>query len=259
MSGNDLLQTSNFLEGLSLPETVRDQIARRPPAPGPLVKICGLSTPATVGAALDAGADLVGFVFFEPSPRNLSPDQAAALSALAAARAIRVALSVDADDDLLDAIVRHATPDMLQLHGRETPERVAEVRQRYGLPVMKAIGVSRPEDLAKVDPYRGVADRILFDAKTRADAILPGGNGLAFDWTLLEGLSATLPYMLSGGLEPGNVADAMAATGASALDVSSGVESAPGVKDPVRIAAFLRHVRGAASGIETLGSGAGTV
>ena len=253
-----------FLDGLAFPEALRDALARRMPGPGPAIKICGLSTPDSLGAALDAGADLVGFVFFAKSPRHVSLTEAHALAALAGTRAVKVALSVDADDDMLDAIVAHASPDMLQLHGRETPERVSVIRARFGLPVMKAIGVSGAADLAGAHAYLHAADRLLFDAKPPADATLPGGNGLAFDWALLHGLAWPAPYMLSGGLDAQNVVEAAARTGAAAVDVSSGVESAPGHKDPARISTFIRTLRnaassGALSGIETLGSEARTV
>ena len=210
-----------------------------------LVKICGLSTPDTLAAALDAGADMVGFVFFPPSPRTLTFDQARALGARVEGRAQKVALSVNADDVTLDAVVEALRPDLMQLHGKETPARVAEVRARYGLQVMKALGVSKPEDLAAVAPYEPVADRILFDAKPPKGAVLPGGNGLAFDWTILRGRPTRLPWMLSGGLDAANVAEAIRISGATAVDVSSGVESAPGVKDEARIRDFVAACRSA--------------
>lgn len=207
------------------------------------IKICGLSTPDTLDVALDAGADMVGFVFFAPSPRNISFHTARDLAARVEGRARKVALTVDADDATLDAIVAALAPDMLQLHGKETPSRVAAIRAR-GLPVMKAIGVATPADLARAEDYADVADMILFDAKPPRDAVLPGGNGRVFDWAILRGQSATPPWMLSGGLDAGNVAEALKITGATRLDVSSGVESAPGVKDPRRIRDFIAAARG---------------
>jgi phosphoribosylanthranilate isomerase len=211
-----------------------------------LIKICGLSTPATLEAALEARVDMVGFVFFPPSPRNLTPDQAMALGAQAQGRSIKVALSVDADDRYLDAAVEAARPDMLQLHGKETPERIFDLKRRYGLPVMKAVHVSTREDLAAVRDYEGAADRLIFDARPPKGAILPGGNGAAFDWTILDHVETRLPWMLSGGINPGNVAEAIAATGAPGVDVSSGVESAPGVKDARLIRLFVERARAAA-------------
>lgn len=208
------------------------------------IKICGLSTPDTLDIALDAGADMVGFVFFAPSPRNLSFDIARDLAARVDGRAKIVALTVNADDATLDAIVASLRPDMLQLHGAETPARVAAIRTRLGLPVMKAIGVAAVADLARAADYAGVADMMLFDAKPPRDAVLPGGNGRAFDWTILQGQRSELPWMLSGGLDAGNVAEALRITGAGAVDVSSGVERAPGVKDPQRIRAFIAAARG---------------
>ena len=208
------------------------------------IKICGLSTPDTLDIALDAGADMVGFVFFAPSPRNLSFDIARDLAARVDGRAKIVALTVNADDATLDAIVASLRPDMLQLHGAETPARVAAIRTRLGLPVMKAIGVAAGADLARAADYAGVADMMLFDAKPPRDAVLPGGNGRAFDWTILQGQRSELPWMLSGGLDAGNVAEALRITGAGAVDVSSGVERAPGVKDPQRIRAFIAAARG---------------
>jgi phosphoribosylanthranilate isomerase len=208
-----------------------------------IVKICGLSSATALDAALEAGADMVGFVFFAPSPRNLSPDAARALSANVRGRAQKVALTVDAGDAELEGIVEALAPDILQLHGKEGPERVRAIRARFGIPVMKAIGVASRGDLEKIDAYSQAADTLLFDAKPAPEAVLPGGNGQAFDWTILQGLSLEEPWMLSGGLEAGNVTDALTATGARGVDVSSGVESAPGVKDPARIAAFVAAVR----------------
>ena len=208
-----------------------------------IIKICGLSTAPTLEAALEAGADMVGFVFFPPSPRNISHDRARELSAQVVDRAKKVALTVDADDRLIDAIMAALAPDILQLHGRETPERVAAIRLRTGLPVMKALGVSTSADLAAARAYEGVVDWLLFDAKPPKDATRPGGNAVAFDWSILDGFATDKPWLLSGGLDPENVAEALARTGAPGLDVSSGVESAPGVKDEARIRAFVEAAR----------------
>lgn len=211
----------------------------------PDIKICGLSTPDTVAAALNGGASAIGFIFFAPSPRNVEPEQAAALRQAARGRAKAVAVTVDADDAFLDAIVGAMRPDLLQLHGKETPARVAEIKARYGLPAMKAISVREASDLDAVAGYRGVADRLLFDAKPPRNAALPGGNGLAFDWRLLATLDPDLDYMLSGGLNPGNVGEAIRLLDPPGLDISSGVESAPGVKDTGLIAEFFAAVRAA--------------
>lgn len=209
-----------------------------------LIKICGLSTPETLAVALDAGADLVGFVRFPRSPRHLDLEEGRRLSAQARGRALRAALLVDPDDAELDAVTAALDPDWLQLHGAETPERLAAIRARTGRPVMKAVGLAEAADLAAVARYAPAADRLLLDAKPPRDpGALPGGNGLAFDWRLLAGLDPRLPFMLSGGLTPDNVAAAIALTGARAVDVSSGVESAPGRKEPQRIEAFVRAAR----------------
>jgi phosphoribosylanthranilate isomerase len=208
-----------------------------------LVKICGLSTPETLDAALDAGADLVGFVFFGPSPRNISLDTARALSARVQGRAKKVALTVDADDLVLAQIVDALKPDLLQLHGHETPQRVAAVRETLGLPVMKVLPIETAADLAAIDAYASVADRLLFDALAPKDATRPGGLGKPFDWHLLENLNLSIPFMLSGGLDPDNVAEAIRITRAPGVDVSSGVERAPGVKDPDKIRDFVRAAR----------------
>jgi phosphoribosylanthranilate isomerase len=210
----------------------------------PLIKICGLSTPETLDAALDAGADMVGFVRFPKSPRHVELDAGRVLSARARDKAQRVVLVVDADDAALAAAVEALDPDLIQLHGSETPERVAEIRARFGRPVMKAVGIADPADLPAVERYRAGVERVILDAKPppRSGA-LPGGNGLAFDWGLLAGLDPALPFMLSGGLDAQNVASAIALTGAYAVDVSSGVESRPGQKDPVKIEAFVRAAR----------------
>ena len=210
-----------------------------------LIKICGLSTADTLDAALDAGADMVGFVFFPPSPRHLSLERARELGARVDGRALKVALSVDADDATLAASIEALGPDILQLHGKEMPERVADVRRRFGLPVMKALGVSEAADLAAIDRYVGAADRVLLDAKPPKGATRPGGNAKAFDWRILAGAAIKTPWMLSGGLDPANVAEAIAITGSPGIDVSSGVESAPGVKDRGLITDFVRRARAA--------------
>lgn len=202
------------------------------------IKICGLRDAALLQAAVDAGAAYVGFVFFPKSPRNVSIEEAATLAQTVPPGVAKVALVVDADNALLDAITAKVPLDILQLHGHETPARVAEIRARYGLPVMKAVGVADASDLAALDQYAQVADQILVDAKPPKDADLPGGNGLSFDWRLIAGRRWPVPWMLAGGLTPETVAEAIALTGATQVDVSSGVETAPGVKDAARIAAF---------------------
>lgn len=208
-----------------------------------LVKICGLKTPEALDAALESGADQVGFVFFAPSPRHLGLEAARALGQRVLGRAAKVALTVDANDETLAAIVAALKPDMLQLHGKETPERVVAVRSRFGLPVMKALAIAERADLAPIRIYAKVVDRLLFDARPPKDATRPGGLGKPFDWTLLQGIDAGVPFMLSGGLDVGNVAEALRITRASGVDVSSGVERAPGEKDPDKIRAFIRAVR----------------
>ena len=208
-----------------------------------LIKICGLSAEPTLDAALDAGADRVGFVFFAKSPRHLSVAAASSLAARVRGRAAIVALSVDADDAALEAIVSGVRPDQLQLHGAETPERVAAVRARFGRPVIKAIGLSTRRDLDGIAAHAAVADEILFDAKPPKGADLPGGNGLRFDWSLLADLDLRVRFMLSGGLDSGNVGAAIAAVRPPGVDVSSGVETDPGVKDPDKIRAFVRAAR----------------
>lgn len=202
------------------------------------VKICGLRDVAALQAAVDAGAAYVGLVFFPKSPRNVTIDEAAAIAQVVPPGVAKVALVVDADDALLDAITAKVPLDILQLHGRETPDRVRTIRARYGLPVMKAVGVAGPDDLAALDDYAKVADQLLVDAKPPKDADLPGGNGLSFDWRLIAGRRWPVPWMLAGGLTPETVGEAIALTGAAQVDVSSGVESAPGVKDAALIAAF---------------------
>jgi phosphoribosylanthranilate isomerase len=211
------------------------------------VKICGLSTAPTLDAALDAGADLVGLVSFAKSPRHVSLEQASALAERARGSARIALLTVDASDADLAALVAAVAPDVLQLHGQETPERVARLKTTYGLEIWKAVGVRSSDDLAAAERYGDVADRLLFDAKPPVDAELPGGNGVAFDWTLLAGLDPKRPFVLSGGLTPETVAEAIRVTRAPAVDVSSGVESAPGVKQPELIAAFVRAARAASS------------
>jgi len=203
------------------------------------VKICGLTGPQDVVAAADAGARYVGFVFFPKSPRNVSVQQAKALAAEVPFGVAKVALTVNADDALLDEITQNVAIDILQLHGSEPVERVAQIKARTGLPVMKAIGISDADDLQKIVDYGRVADMLLVDAKPPKNADLPGGNGLAFDWRLLAGRKWTVPWMLAGGLTPDNVQQAIQLTGARQVDVSSGVESAPGVKDPAKVAAFV--------------------
>jgi phosphoribosylanthranilate isomerase len=217
----------------------------------PGIKICGLSTAAALEAALDAGADMVGFVFFERSPRHLPLDTARALGQRVRGRALKVALTVDADDALLDSVVEALRPDLLQLHGSEAPARVTALKQRFGLPAMKAIAVEAKGDLAAVAAYAAVADRLLFDARAPREATRPGGLGKPFDWQLLENLDPGVPFMLSGGLDAGNVGEALRITRAPGVDVSSGVERAPGQKDADKIRAFVRAARQAAVHVAT--------
>lgn len=208
------------------------------------VKICGVNSPAAVRAVADAKADYAGFVFFARSPRNVTPAQAGALAAALPARIRRVALVVDADDGTLDAIVAALRPGLLQLHGKETPARCREVADKFDTPVMKALGVSTQADLAQAAFYAGAVERLLFDAKPpqRPDA-LPGGNAVSFDWAILTGAAFPVPWMLSGGLTPENVAEAIRIGGAREVDVSSGVETAPGVKSPELIRNFVESAR----------------
>jgi phosphoribosylanthranilate isomerase len=208
-----------------------------------LVKICGLSTRETLDVALGAGADMVGFVFFPPSPRHLSLETARELGRQAKGRAAKVALVVDADDATLANIVETLQPDLLQLHGMETIARLRDIKQKFGLPVMKALPVETAADLTPLAGYAAVADRILFDARAPKEATRPGGLGAVFDWHLLEKLDLQLPFMVSGGLHVGNVAEAVRATRTGGVDVSSGVERSPGVKDPEMIRAFIRAAR----------------
>ncbi len=208
-----------------------------------VVKICGLSEPDTLEAALDAGADMVGFVFFVRSPRHVTPERARLLGRRVAGRARKVALTVDADDAELAAIVADLAPDLLQLHGDETPGRVAAVRRRFGLPVIKALGLAGTIDRVEIARFEEAADHLMFDARPPRDATRPGGNGMAFDWGLLHGLPTTKPWLLAGGLHADNVAAALTETGAWGVDVSSGVESRAGVKDRVLVARFVAQAR----------------
>jgi phosphoribosylanthranilate isomerase len=219
-----------------------------------LVKICGLKTPEALDVALEAGADQVGFVFFAPSPRNLGYDAARALGERVKGRAGKVALTVDASDEMLADIVEALHPDMLQLHGVETPERVAAVRRRFGLPVMKALPIEDPASLVPIRLYDKVADKIIFDARAPREATRPGGLGKPFDWHLLEGVDPGVPFLLSGGLDAGNVADALAITRAPGVDVSSGVERSPGEKDLDKIRAFVRAARAADAALNKVAS-----
>ncbi len=215
------------------------------------VKICGLTSAAALAHAAREGAAYVGLVFYPPSPRSLELDRAREIAAGAPAGVTRVALVVDAEDAFLEALLEAVPLEMLQLHGAESPERVAELRARFGLPVMKAVGVRDAADLAAIPAYEAVADQLLIDAKPPASpagaaaAYLPGGNALSFDWRLIAGRDWARPWMLAGGLTPANVADAVRLTGAAQLDVSAGVESAPGVKDLEKISAFIRAAQAA--------------
>jgi len=219
-----------------------------------LVKICGLRSPEALDVALDAGADQVGFVFFAPSPRNLAYGAARAMGERVKGRADKVALTVDAPDQMLGEIVEAVRPDMLQLHGSETPERVIAVRTRFGLPVMKALPIEDRASLSSIRLYANVADKIIFDARAPREATRPGGLGNPFDWRLLEGVDPGIPFMLSGGLDVGNVADALSITRAPGVDVSSGVERIPGEKDPDKIRAFVRAARQADAALNRVAS-----
>jgi phosphoribosylanthranilate isomerase len=210
-----------------------------------IVKICGIKDLAAMDAALEAGADMVGLVFFPASPRNVTPQEAAKLAARARGKAKVVALSVDADDNLIDAIEASVAPDLHQLHGSETVARVSELRIRTNKQVMKALPIASASDLAPLAAYEAAADWILFDAKAPKDATRPGGHGQTFDWSLLKNIKHTKPVMLSGGINPGNVAQAIQTVRPDAVDVSSGVESAPGVKDRDKIFALIRTARNA--------------
>jgi phosphoribosylanthranilate isomerase len=209
-----------------------------------LIKICGLSTPETLDVALGAGADMVGFVRFPKSPRHVSLDLGHRLSLQARGRAQRVVLLVNPEDEAIAQAIEAINPDLIQLHGSESPERVAQIRSMVKRPVMKALGVAQASDLQALRPYADGVDHILLDAKPpRTPDALPGGNGIAFDWRLLNGLDPRLFFMLSGGLTPDNVAEAIRLTKPQAVDVSSGVEVGPGLKDPARIEAFIRAAR----------------
>jgi phosphoribosylanthranilate isomerase len=221
-----------------------------------IVKICGLSTVEALDVALEAGADMVGFVFFPPSPRHLGFEAAKTLGARVNGRAKKVALSVDANDADLGAFIDALKPDVLQLHGRETPERVALVRSRFGLPVVKALPIETRADLSPVRLYANVADRLLFDARAPRGATRPGGLGRSFDWHVLENLNLGVPFMLSGGLDAANLDEALRITRAPAVDVSSGVEHAPGQKDPEKIRAFIRAARLAAERVQKVANSA---
>ncbi|MGV8937620.1 MAG: phosphoribosylanthranilate isomerase [Allorhizobium sp.] len=208
----------------------------------PDIKICGLSTPDAVDRAVSKGASHIGFIFFEKSPRNIEPDIAGVLADRVRGRVKIVAVTVDADNDDLDDIIALLRPDILQLHGHENPDRVLAVKALYGLPVIKAFSIRDADDLKRIAPYIGIADSFLFDAKPPAGSDLPGGNGVSFDWQLLRMLDDDVDYMLSGGLNKDNVVDALTETGARAIDVSSGVESAPGIKDLEMIDEFFAAV-----------------
>ncbi|MBO0717431.1 MAG: phosphoribosylanthranilate isomerase [Rhizobiales bacterium] len=210
-----------------------------------IVKICGLSTPETLDAALDAGADMVGFVFFPPSPRHLQFDAARALGQRVRGRAQKVALTVNADEAFLQSVVEALGPDILQLHGAESVAQITAIRRKFGLPVMEAVPIAVKDDLKRIGTYAAVADRLLFDARAPRDATRPGGLGNTFDWQLLKNVG--VPFMLSGGLDAGNVGEALRIAPATGIDVSSGVERAPGVKDVEKIIAFVRTARSAAT------------
>lgn len=207
-----------------------------------IIKICGLSTAETLEATLELGVEMVGFVFFAKSPRNVAPAQAAALAARVKGRAQKVALSVNASDETLADIIAHLKPDWLQLHGAETPERAREIKSRFGLRIMKVIGIAEAADISRALAYSNCADKILFETKPAKDAKLPGGNGLVFDWRLLQN-SPIKGAMLAGGLDAQNVCEAIAVSGVNGVDVSSGVESAPGVKDIIKIQSFVQAAR----------------
>lgn len=218
------------------------------------VKICGLKTAEAVERAVALGASHTGFIFFPKSPRNIEPDDAGRLADRIRGKAKVVAVTVNADNDELDEIVSALNPDILQFHGSESPERLLTVKAMYGLPVMKALSVREAADLEKIDAYIGIADRFLFDAKPPVGSDLPGGNGVSFDWTLLDALDGGVDYMLSGGLNANNIGDALAQTRARAIDISSGVESAPGVKDLKLMESFFNAVRQAEAGMARSGS-----
>jgi len=218
-----------------------------------VIKICGLRTPEALDVSLHAGADMVGFVFFPPSPRHVDFAAARQLRERVKGRALKVALSVDAADEWLAASIEALAPDLLQLHGKETPRRVLAVKARFRLPVMKAIAVETLDDLASVPEYAEVADRLIFDARAPRDATRPGGLGKRFEWRILKNLDPRIPFMLSGGLNSDNVAEAIEITGADGVDVSTSVERAPGEKDPDLIRGFIRVVRETADGKRAAG------
>ena len=220
------------------------------------VKICGVKSEAAIAAALDGGADYVGFVFYPPSPRSLSPADAARLAAAVRGKAKIVALFVDPVEDLLAEVMAALDPDLIQLHGKETPERVAEIGKRWGRPVMKAVSIATRADADSALQFAGVADLLLFDAKAPPElkTALPGGNGISFDWRILDGIKGKVPFVLSGGLNPDNVAEAIRLTGAQIVDVSSGVEVKPGEKDPALIRRFLSAAKQQTAVAETTGS-----
>lgn len=207
------------------------------------VKICGLKTPEAIDAALAGGASHIGFIFFAKSPRNIDPDHAAILREIVKGRADTVAVTVDADFAILDEIVEKVKPDMLQLHGSETPQRAREIKARYGLPVMKAFAIRSSEDLDKSTAYNGIVDRLLFDAKPPVGSDLPGGNGVRFDWSLLRNFKAEAPVMLSGGLDHTNIIEAITIARPDGVDISSGVEVSPGVKDIDLISKFMQELK----------------
>ncbi|RCW20390.1 phosphoribosylanthranilate isomerase [Ciceribacter lividus] len=213
----------------------------------PDIKICGLKTSEAVDRAVERGATYIGFIFFEKSPRNIEPDIAGTLADRVRGRVKIVAVTVDADTDELDEIVEQLKPDILQLHGNESPERLLMLKALYGLPIMKAFSIREPDDLKRIEPYIGIADRFLFDAKAPNGSELPGGNGVPFDWRVLRTLDGSVDYMLSGGLNKDNVAEALRETGARGIDVSSGVECAPGVKDTAMIDEFFAAVKRASA------------
>jgi phosphoribosylanthranilate isomerase len=218
-----------------------------------LIKICGLKTPEALDVALAAGADLVGFVFFPASPRHVSFEIARTLGERVRGRAQKVALSVDAGDEELAASIEALEPDLLQLHGKETPDRVASVRKRFGVPVMKALPIAERADLSLIRLYDNVADQLIFDARATGEATRPGGLGKSFDWRLLDTLAVHVPFMLSGGLHAGNVAEALRITAAPGVDVSSGVERTLGEKDPDKIRLFVAAARDAAGALAVRG------
>lgn len=221
-----------------------------------LIKICGLATIESLDWAIDAGADLVGFVHFAKSPRHVDLDAARRLADHARGRTRTVVLLVDPDDGLVDAVAEQVSPDFLQLHGHESPERTAAIRDRFARPVIKALGVSTAADVAAAAAYDGAVNLMLFDAKPPKDASRPGGLGVAFDWSLLAGAPASMPFLLSGGLDPTNVGEAVRRVRPVGVDVSSGVELRPGVKDPMKIAAFAGAARAAAEAGSEPGSDA---